>query len=217
MTEQTPPVLHVCDQAWGSVRPRAATIHVTLTGSKLFSDRSALTKSEELRRLVDALRERGLPNDAVALEGASLDVSTGLFTRSSSVTYRVAVRIADLDRLPAALEVISESKQATLTHIQWDYAGGASDELIAQCVERAVAKAKHIATTLRVELGALHELHEEELGEHAHAHALGFAYPVASRGSGGMARMSMSNELAGLELAPAKQVGVRVRLAYRIG
>jgi hypothetical protein len=213
MTEQLA-LIHVCDQVWGSVRPRAATAHITLTGSKLFSDRSALTKSEELRRLVEALRERGLPGDAVGLEGATLDVSTGLFTRSSSVTYRVSVRVEDLEKLPGLLETVATAKQATLTHIQWDYAGGASDDLIAQCATRAVAKAKHLAATLGVALGALHEVNEEELGEHApHAQA---RYPVmlAAKGGGGMARMS--DDFAGLELAPAKQVGVRVRLAYRV-
>ena len=210
----TEPLIHVCDQAWGSVRPRAATVHITLTGSKLFSDRSALTKSEELRRLVDALRERGLPNDAVGLEGATLDVSTGLFTRSSSVTYRVSVRLADLERLPAVLETVAGAKQATLTHIQWDYAGGASDELLAQCAARAVAKAKHLAAQLGVAIGALHEVQEEELGEHAPRAPYGYPMMVASKGSGGTARMS--EEFAGLELAPAKQVGVRVRLVYRV-
>jgi uncharacterized protein YggE len=189
-----------------------------LTGSKFFSDRSALTKSEELRRLAEALRERGLPADAVGLEGASIDVSTGLFTKSSSVTYRVSVRVADLERLPVVLEVIAAAKQATLTQIEWDYAGGASDELIAQCAARAVAKAKHLAATLGITLGALHELHEEELGEHTQPHPVQGYGPMGYGGGVVMARMSaMSSELAGLELAPAKQVGVRVRLAYRIG
>ncbi|MDQ3339113.1 MAG: SIMPL domain-containing protein [Myxococcota bacterium] len=199
------------------MRPRAATVHITLTGSKLFSDRSALTKSEELRRLVETLHERGLPNDAIGLEGATLDVSTGLFSRSSSVTYRVSVRVTDLEKLPTVLETVAEAKQATLTHIQWDYAGGASDELLAQCATRAVAKAKHLAATLGVTLGALYEVHEEELGEHAQPYVSSYGYPVAARSRGGGAMAGMSNELAGLELAPAKQVGVRVRLAYRVG
>lgn len=212
----TQPLIHVCEQVWGTVRPRATTIHVTLTGSKLFSDRSALTKSEELRRLVEALRERGLPDDAVALEGATLDVSTGLFTRSSSVTYRASVRVADLERLPAVLETISDCKQATLTHMVWDYAGGASEALIAECATRALAKAQRLAAALGVTLGALHEVHEEELGEHAPPHGYPEMAHAVARGSGGAVRMrtSMASELAGLELAPAKQVGVRVRLAY---
>ena len=211
-------LIQVTDHAWGNVRPRAATVHVTLTGSKLFSDRSALTKSEELRRLVEQLRERGLPNDAVALEGAHIDVSTGLFTRSSSVTYRVSVRLEDLERLPVTLEVIADAKQATLTHIQYDYAGGASHDLIAQCATRAAEKAKHLATSLGVTLGALHEVHEEEIGEHAPPQSYHYGFPMAlAAKGGGAARMSMSSELAGLELAPAKQVGVRVKLTYQIG
>jgi hypothetical protein len=209
----TQPLIHVCEQVWGTTRPRATTIHVTLTGSKLFSDRCALTKSEELRRLVEALRERGLPDDAVALEGATLDVSTGLFTRSSSVTYRASIRVADLERLPLVLETISECKQATLTHMVWDYAGGAAEELIAECAIRAVAKAKRLAAALGVPLGPLHEVHEESLGEHApHAYPAA-AYPEVS-GAVRMRKGSVASELAGLELAPTKQVGVRVRLAY---
>lgn len=210
-----PSLLHVSEQSTGTARPRAAHVHVTLVGLKLFSGRAALTKSEELRYLVEALRERGLPEDAVALEGASLDVSTGLFSRSSSVTYRVRIHVADLERLPAVLETVADAKQATLTHIEWDYSGGASEPLLAECATRAASKAKRLAAALGVTLGEIHEVREDDLGEQQppmqyFGHAMAAGGPLRAR------KASMASDLAGLDLAPTKHITVRVRIAYRL-
>src|SRR5512134_2615736 len=113
--------IHVSEEAWGEQRPRAVSIHLILTADKFFSGRAAFDKAVELRKLVMALGERDFPDTAVALTGATLDVSTGLFTKSSSVTYRVRVHVADVERLPDALDAIAESKQARVTHLDWDY------------------------------------------------------------------------------------------------
>ncbi|NVB79096.1 MAG: SIMPL domain-containing protein [Kofleriaceae bacterium] len=213
-TTTEPPLLHVSEQAWGAVRARTATLHVHLAASKLFSGRAALTKSEELRKLAEALRERGLSPDALTLEGAMVDVSTGLFTRSSTVTYRVQIQITDLDLVASVLEVISEAKQATLTHITWDHRGSSTgDDLLALCATRAAAKAKRLAAALGVTLGAVHEVRESEIGE---------PEPIARTGADAMyqvglaKRRSIGDELAGIDLAPTKQIGVRVDLAYRV-
>jgi hypothetical protein len=207
-----PSLLHVSEQSTGTTRPRAANIHVTLTGSKLFSGRAALTKSEELRRLADALRERRLPEDAIALEGAHLDVSTGLFSKSSSVTYRLRIHVADLELVPAVLETVADAKQAMLTHVTWDYSGGASEPLLAKCATRAASKAKRLASALGVNLGEIHEVREEELGDQH------VPYVVPSPMGGVMAarKSSMTSDFAGLDLAPAKQITVRVRISYRL-
>lgn len=212
----TESLLHVCEQAWGIARPTAAILHVTLTGTKLFSGRAALTKSEELRKLVEALRERGVSEDAIALEGAHIDVSTGLFSRSSSVTYRASVRLLDLELLAPALDAIASAKQATLSHVEWDFRGARVDELLADCATRAVAKAKRLAASLGVTLGGVHEVREEEMGD-----AHGMPHVRCAAMAGGMisamkGRASVSSELEGLDLAPTKSVGVRVLIAYRV-
>ncbi len=93
-----PPRLVVAEEAWEDVRPTAAILRVALTADCFFSDRAVLEKAEELRRLVAALNARGIPAEAVSLEGATLDVSSGLFTRSSSVTYRVRILVKDVGR-----------------------------------------------------------------------------------------------------------------------
>lgn len=215
MTTDQRSLLHVTEHAWDDARPRGAAVHVTLTASKLFSGRAALTKSEELRRLVDALGARGLPEDAVALEGAQLDVSTGLFTRSSSVRYQVRVQVTDLERLADVLEVIADSKQATLTHITWDHAG-ATDELVAACGARAAAKATRLATALGVTLGDVAEVHEEELADTQPAPVSFVDASLPSPRAVAYRQRSVAHELVGLELAPTKRVGVRVHVAYRV-
>lgn len=206
--------IHVSEHAWGDEKPRAALIHVTLTGDRFFSGRAAFEKAVELRKLVMALGERDIAETAIALSGATLDVSTGLFTKSSSVTYRVRVRIDDIERLPDAFDAIAECKQATLTHVEWDYASSASDELLASCATRAMGKAKRLAAALGVTLGGVHSVHEEIIEE-------GAPYPHVMHAPEGMAMMarrrSVGTELAGLDLAPTKKVGVRVRIAYAIG
>jgi len=210
MTE--PSLLHVSEQSTGTTRPRAAHVHVTLSGSKLFSGRAALAKSDELRRLVDALRERRVPEDAIALEGASIDVSTGLFSRSSSVTYRLRIHVTDLELVPAVLETVADAKQATLTHISWDYSGGASEPLLAECAARAASKAKRLAAALGVTLGDIHEVREDDLGEQQPMPHRVHAMQVGAMRT----RASMASDFAGLDLAPAKQITVQVRIAYRL-
>lgn len=214
MTDKQPALLHICEQAWDDVKPRAAHVHVTLTASKLFSGRAALTKSEELRKLVESLVERRVPESAVALCGAALDVSTGLFTRSSSVTYRVRIHVEDLELVAAVLDAIATSKQARLTHITWDHTNGTGAELLAECAARAAAKAQRLAASLGVTLAGVHEVHEEELADtmpvQQHLALDSMASMMVAR------KRSIDSELAGLELAPTKQIGVRVRVAYRI-
>ncbi|HEY4059674.1 MAG TPA: SIMPL domain-containing protein [Kofleriaceae bacterium] len=214
-------LLHVSEVVNGHIRPTAATLHVTLTAFKFFSGNAALSKSEELRALADALKKLGLANDAMSLAGATLDVSTGLFSRSSSVTYRAQIRIVDIDGLGNVLEVIAEAKQARLTHVTWEYPASAPDALVADCAKRAAAKAKVMAAAVGIELGAVHQMRDEthlEVAMQQQSYLVaGMAVPLArKRGGGGGAMQSLSGELDGLDLAPTREVSVRVTLAYRL-
>lgn len=216
-TPAAPSLLHVTEQAHGELRPRAATLHVTLTAVRFFSGGAALAKSEELRKLVDALVACGVPESAVSLAGASLDVSTGLFSRSSSVTYRVRVHVTELDLLASVLEAISSAKQATLDRIAWDHGHEATEQLLADCAARAAAKARRLAAALGATLDGIHEVHEEQLGDpprSAFDDDVRMARVVACHKA--RAKSSIDHELAGLDLAPPRPITVLVRVAYRL-
>lgn len=212
------PTLEVSEQAWGELAPQAAFVHVRLVASKLFSGRAALENAEELRKLVTALAARDIGSEAVALEGASLDVSTGLFTRSSAVTYRVRIHVRDVDRVPAVLDAIAACKEAKLSHVSWDYTGDSSTttELLAACATRALAKARSIAAALDVTIESVHEVREHassEAGPHVEPYAT-LGIPMMAKRA--RASSSVEQELVGLELAPRRQHGVAVRLVCRI-
>lgn len=209
---QIPPLLHVTELVQTALRPRCAVLHVTLTASHLFSGGAALTKSEELRQLDDALTHRGLP-DALSLEGASLDVSTGVFSRSSTVTYRVLVRVVDLARLPVALEVIADAKQATLSYLSWEYPTSAPDDVVAACAKAAAAKAEVLARALGIALGGVHEVREETSAPEPPMLVANLGVTVVPQA---IRARSMVTELAGLELGPTRPIGVRVTLSYRV-
>ena len=210
------PLLHVSEDAWGEIAPSAADVHVTLTSDRFFSGAAALAKAEELRALVTAVTARAIPESAVSLEGVTLDVSSGVFSRSSSATYRVRIHLADTSKLPDVLDAVSGAKKAILSHVAWDYSGSKTpDSLLTSCAERAAAKARALGAALGVTLTRLHRVEEEELGDAAQAMtAGGYGAP-----KGGMFRMrsSIASELSGLDLTPTKKVGARVKLAYVVG
>src|SRR5687767_10502871 len=108
---QTPSLISVNERAWGEIGPRAGIVHFMLIDVKWFWGRAALEKAVELKRLVVAFRERAIPDTALTLEGASLDVSTGLFSKASSVMYRVRVTVPT-DQVAEVLDVLASAKRS---------------------------------------------------------------------------------------------------------
>jgi len=220
-----PTGLLVTDEAWTEIRPTAAFLHVRLTADRFFSGKAALQKAEELKKLIVALSARDIRDDAVALQGASIDVSSGLFTRSSSVTYRVRIHVKEVERLAEALDAVAECKKATLDHVEWDYPhdGHGGPELLAEAASRAMTKAKALAGALGATIKGIRTCREEGTGTHRDVfadHVAGYGAPPMAR-AGGMlgaskARVTIASEIGGLDLAPSKQVGVRVHLEIDI-
>jgi hypothetical protein len=205
----------VSEEAWTDIGPSAAMVHVVLTASRLFSGQAALRKAEEIRALAIALEACGLPDDALALEGAALDVSTGLFTRSSSVTYRLRIEVRDLDQLGEVLDAVARAKQARLTHLAWEYPVGVPASLLRECAERALAKAEILAAALRLTLAGVQSVRHTRTNA-----ALDVPVPcggvmpaMRSRGAGAP---SIASELGSLELAPKRRVNVELYLDCRI-
>lgn len=207
-------LLEVHDSATGDVSPTSAFVHVLLVGDRFFSGRAALEKAEELRRLVAALATRGIDEGSIALEGVSVDVSSGVFTKSSSVTYRVRISLENLDLLPGVLDAVAEAKKATLTHVEWNYDDNAAEEhaLLRKAGERARAKARVLAESVGTSLGALHSVREERISEARPERAAMLGAPGPMRARAG----SVAEELSGLELAPKKKVTIRVSIAFAL-
>jgi uncharacterized protein YggE len=205
-------LLTISEEASSEVTPIAVDIHVVLTADRFFSGRAALEKAEELRRLVIGLGAAGLPEDAVSLEGASLDVSSGIFAKSSSVTYRVKVHLLDMDRLGDVLDAVAACRKASLSHLVWVYPRSAPLTLVRECSARAAAKAEALASALGFELAGVHSVRDEEhaVAPPSHAPCGGFGAPAPARARA--ASSSLAQELGGLDLLPKKSVTTRVQV-----
>jgi uncharacterized protein YggE len=208
-----PPLLEARDSATGDVAPTSAFVHVVLAGDRFFSGRVAFEKAEELRRLATALAARGVAEAALALEGASVDVTSGLFTKSSSVTYRVRITVENLDLLGGVLDAIGELKKVTLTHLEWNYEDSSEElTILRRAGERAAQKARVLAEAVGATLGALHSVREEREGEPRHAAPVLAGAPQAMRAR----KASIEQEIGGLDLAPKKKVTIRVFVTFSL-
>jgi Protein of unknown function (DUF541) len=213
------PLLHVTEDAWDEVSPLAVDVHVTFKGEQLFPDSAALAKVEDLRALVVALGQREVSESAVSLEGVSIEVTSGVSTKSPVATYRARVHLTDTSKLTEVLDVVAGSKKASLTHLTWEYDAVATPaNLLGLCAARAAEKARILAKALGVTRGRLQLASESRLDEDATAAAAGPGGGGGASSGGLRSRVpSFSGELAGLELAPRRKIGVRVSLAYVIG
>jgi len=215
VTPTNPPLLEVHDSATGDVSPTSAFVHLVLSCDRFFSGSAAFEKAEDLRRLATALAARGIPQSALALEGVSVDVSSGVFTKSSSVTYRVRIVIENLELLSSVLDAVGETKKASLTHMEWNYDDNSLEEhaLIRKAGARATAKARVLAESVGATLGPLRSIREERIEPTVRERGpamLTAAPPMRRRSE------SVAEELGGLELAPKKRITIRVSAAYAL-
>ncbi len=209
-------LLQVSEQGSSELAPTSAFVHVVLTADRFFSGQVAMEKAEELRRLALALENGGLSKSALALEGASLDVSTGVFTKSSSVTYRLRLHVTNLERLGDVFDAVAASKKAQLTHLTWVYPEGAPAALLRACAARANAKALAIAEALGIVLDGVHAVRDEAHEDLPSTPACYGGAPLTARKRGAGGSPSMAEEFGGLELAPKKRAFAKVYVDFRI-
>lgn len=210
-------LLHVSEQASEEVAPVAANLDIILTSDSFFSGRAAFEKATELKQLTRALAARDIPLDAVSLQGASMQVETGIFTRSSHVTYRVRIHVKNVERVADALDAIAESKKATLYSTTWDYGDGVPPALLARCTKNAMTKAAAMAEALGVEIDNVHEIREDGVGGAPEYPVAPMSYSGLPGGAGAMkGRASIASEVGDLELAPRRKVTVKVTLQLEV-
>jgi uncharacterized protein YggE len=156
-------LLHIVVEREEDVGADRADIHVSVTGSSVFSGAEALRKADEVNALVEALTTLGLRPQSVLVEGVRADVVSGVFTKSSAASYALRIRVPDLAVLPAAIELIATRKNATLTHLEWKYDAidTLMDDWLAELLQAANAKAELIARALGVTVLGVHAFREE--------------------------------------------------------
>lgn len=194
------------------VAAHAADVLVSVSGSSLFTGRSALTKAKEVRQIVANLAECGIEPDAIGLESVLANVTSGILSKSSSATYRIRVRCDDLERLPDVLGAITSPKNATLEKVIWHYPQDIDQEArwLRRCIEDANRKAKVAADALGCRVVSVHRLSESRLGETA-------PKPHEIRQMSAVTVRKRSGPIAlGMDLTQQKRLGLAVTVTYRV-
>lgn len=206
----------------GDIAADRAVLQVVIEGASLVTGQSALHKAREVKALADALRQFGLLESDIELEGVSATTSSGAFNKSSSARYALRIKVADLEALADVIGIIAAQKNTTVRPVEWGFPedGEWRDEWLDGCLQSANARAARVAQGLRVPL----------LGVHRFAESWSDAVPPPSRRGGaeefadfGMeraparARASMSGDDLGLSVSHTKRVSLSISVQYVVG
>jgi uncharacterized protein YggE len=195
------------------VSAERAELVVTVEGSSLVTGRAALTKAKEVSKLVEELQRAGVNDSDIGLEGVHAQVSSGILGKSSSATYRLRVRCANLELLPDVLGAVTAAKNARLDEIVWRYPESAEQQAkwLQACVAQTNIKATAAATALGARITGVHRLVEQRLEAPVPVpETLGAAVEAFA------ARPRAASIQMGFDLTHQKRAGLRVSVEYRV-
>ncbi|MCC9604503.1 SIMPL domain-containing protein [Blastopirellula sp. JC732] len=143
-----------------------AKLAVRVAGQSFFTGDQAFTKAAEVAQLVTALKGVGLAEEQVHLRNVSLQVDSGLLTKSSSAAYDLLIDCPNSGSLGPIMAAISSQKNAKLYSIAWKYENldQAKHEVMQAAIETAKRAAQLVAESLGVALLGVHKLTYEVSG-----------------------------------------------------
>src|SRR5574339_634550 len=143
-----------------------ANLYVTVRGSSVVSGDEAMKKAREVSQLVEALTGFGLGSEAIQLLGVHIESAGGALLRSSSATYRLRVRLDNLDRLAELLDIVASQKYAALERIEWKYPEDEARERgLEAAIEKGKAKAEKVAASMGINLLGVYDFMENTFDE----------------------------------------------------
>jgi uncharacterized protein YggE len=188
-----------------------ADLHVVVKGSSLVSGNEAMKKAKEVNQLLEALKQTGVKEEAVTLQGVTVSTSTGAVLKSSTASYRLKIRCEDLAKFAEILDVIASQKNASLTRTEWKYDEDAAREtLLLATLEKAKGKAAKIAKTMGVKLLGVYDLNENVYDEEV-------AMPFQALAKPAYRSAPVEQEPSlGMDVQHSKTIHVNVDIWYRV-
>jgi len=188
-----------------------ADLHVTVKGSSLLSSNEAMKKAKEVNQLLEALKQVGVKEEAVTLQGVNVSTSSGAVLKSSTASYRLKIRCEDLLKFAEILDVISSQKNAALTLTEWKYDEDAAREaLLLTTLEKAKSKAAKVAQAMGVKLLGVYDLMENTYDEE-------LAMPFQAQAKAAFRSTPAEPEPSlGMDVQHSKTIHVNVDIWYRV-
>lgn len=142
-------VLRVSESAEAEIEASRAFVTISVSSQKLVFGNAALTAAEEIKTVVDKIREI---DQSVEVDTQSVSIGSGAgpFGKNSSAAYVLKLTVADLGKLGAILGACSEGKKVTVLSLRWDY----EDEPVKlRLIQEAVKKSKAKADQMMAAIG----------------------------------------------------------------
>ena len=188
-----------------------ADLYVVVKGSSLVSGNEAMKKAKEVNQLLEALKQTGVKEEAVTLQGVNVSTSTGTVLKSSTASYRLKIRCEDLAKFAEILDVIASQKNAFLTQTEWKYDEDAAREaLLLMTLEKAKSKAAKVAQTMGVKLLGVYDLMENVYDEET-----AMPYQALAKPAFRSAPTEQEPSL-GMDVQHSKTIHVNVDIWYRV-
>jgi uncharacterized protein YggE len=186
-----------------------ADLHVVVKGSSLVSGNEAMKKAKEVNQLLEALKQAGVKEEAVALQGVNVSTSTGAVMKSSTASYRLKIRCDDLAKFAEMLDIIASQKNAALMRTEWKYDEDATREaLLLAALEKAKSKAAKVAQAMGVKLLGVYDLIENVYDEEA-------AMPFQAQAKA-VFRSAPEEPSLGMDVQHSKTIHATVDIWYRV-
>lgn len=173
----------------GEVEASRARVHVTLEGTTFLIGNAALTRSQEIKALLQALTAAGVPSDGTAVAAVQAVSEGKLLGRATRACYSLVLPVASPEQVGEAIQVITNQKNIRLDHLEWIY-----DEepvlarLAAEALALALRKGEAMAQAVGQQVIGIRACSDsEEAPVHQHDIAFGGAPhgPAAKRSRGG--------------------------------
>lgn len=191
-----------------------ADLVFSVKGSSWFTGRAAFEKAKELSRFVGDLKAVGINDEQIELRNVRVEVSSGIFSRTSSAHYTILVRCRQLDRLDEILTAATSQKNASLDNVQWGYPDQSQEDLerLDELLGKATLKAQRMAKALGVKLCGVHSLveksHDSEGGFDLNSQS-NYEYATLA----GSARMRVDT---GMEVTHRKTMTCQITVHYKL-
>jgi uncharacterized protein YggE len=196
------------------IRADKVDMMVTIKGTSLFTGNQAFEKAAEINNLVKDLREFGLPEKSIFLEGVYAKESKGLLGKFSSAIYALRITCDNLDNLAEILGILTSQNNLTLGTLEWKYSNieQSRDELLESCIQKSKTKAEKVASKLDVKILGIYEFKEVPDGS-------GLGMPKHLKKYTAFASTEVAKldkNILGLPVSHTKKINLAPNVKYRI-
>lgn len=187
-------------------------LFVTVRGLSVVTGGAALTKAREVAQLVSELKAVGVAESDIHLQGVSAETTTGTLLKSSTASYRLKIRCADLEKLADILGIVTSQKNTEISSLGWLYPDDDARRAswLDDCLRRANAKAARVASGLGIQIVGVHRF-VENFSDPEKPELRPVSYVRARK-----TPEPMTAEDLGLEVSHVKRVQLHVSVDFRV-